>query len=136
TVTVGGSTYKGNVFSGAFSIAGGTADHADNAESVFLPAGASGAFSVTVTAANINSDGVPNQSPSLDQDFALVVYNGTQIAAPIIAADSSAVVAESCSPTNGAPDPGETVTVNFALRNIGAGNVANLVATLLSTNGV
>src|SRR5262249_10191685 len=91
TVTVGGNTFKGNVFSGANSVTGGLADNKNNAESVFLPAGASGGFSVTVTAANINSDGVPNQAPSLDQDFALVVYNGTQVAAPVIAADSAAI---------------------------------------------
>src|SRR5262249_36984410 len=72
TVTAGGKTYKGNVFSGAFSATGGTADSKDNVESVFLPAGISGAFTVTVTAANINSDGVPNEAPALDQDFALV----------------------------------------------------------------
>jgi len=41
TVTVGGNTYKGNVFSGAFSVTGGTADSKDNLENVFLPAGLS-----------------------------------------------------------------------------------------------
>src|SRR5262249_39620848 len=85
---------------------------------------------------NINADGVPNQAPTLDQDFALVVYNGIQAVAPVIAADTAAIVAESCSPTNGAPDPGETITVNFGLRNIGVANSTNLVATLLATNGV
>jgi hypothetical protein len=44
---------------------------------VFLPAGTDGNFTVVVTAANINSDGVPNEDPPLDQDFALVIYNGT-----------------------------------------------------------
>jgi PKD repeat protein len=136
TVTVGGNTFKGNVFSGANSVTGGSADNKNNAESVFLPAGVSGGFSVTVTAANINSDGVPNQAPSLDQDFALVVYNGTQVVAPVITADDAAIVDESCSPANGAPDPGETITVNFGLRNVGVANSTNLVATLLATNGV
>lgn len=75
TVTIGANTYKGNVFSGANSVTGGSADVANNVESVFLPAGQSGAFTVTVTATNINSDGVPNVGGSLDQDFALVVYN-------------------------------------------------------------
>ena len=75
TVTVGGNTYKGNIFSGANSATGGTADAKNNVESVFIPAGVSGAFTVTVTAANINSDGVPNEAPTLDQDFALVIYN-------------------------------------------------------------
>ncbi|MCU0857898.1 MAG: S8 family serine peptidase, partial [Pontiellaceae bacterium] len=75
TVNIAGNTYKGNVFSGASSVSGGTGDAKNNVESVFLPAGVSGAFTVTVTAANINSDGVPNYGTSLDQDFALVIYN-------------------------------------------------------------
>ena len=75
TVTVGGQNYKGNVFSGANSTVGGAYDPRNNVESVFLPAGVSGSFTVTVTAANINSDGVPNNADPLDQDFALVIYN-------------------------------------------------------------
>ena len=38
-VTVNGQTYKGNVFSGANSIAGGNADARNNVEGVYLPAG-------------------------------------------------------------------------------------------------
>lgn len=76
-VIVGGNTYKGNVFKGQYSTVGGKADVKNNVESVFLPPGLSGDLIVLVTAANINSDGVPNEEPSLDQDFALVVYNGT-----------------------------------------------------------
>ena len=136
TVTIGGNTYKGNVFSGGNSVTGGTADAKNNLESVFIPAGVSGSFGVTVTAANINSDGVPNEAPSLDQDYALVIYNGAETAAPVINGDSYSVTAESCVTTNGVVDPGETVTVNFALRNVGMVNTANLVATLLATNGV
>ncbi len=135
-VTVGGTTYKGNVFSGAFSTTGGAADNKNNVESVFLPAGASGTFSVTVSAANIVSDGVPNESPGLDQDFALVIYPATAGSVPVIGADSFTVTAENCNPTNGAVDPGETVTVRFALKNTGLSNTTNLVATLLETNGV
>jgi hypothetical protein len=75
TVTVGGTTYKGNVFNGTNSVTGGSADVRNNVESVFLPAGVGTNFTVTITAANINSDGVPNNSSPLDQDFALVVYN-------------------------------------------------------------
>jgi hypothetical protein len=76
-VTIAGTTYLGNVFHGANSIKGGTADHRNNVESVFLPVGTLGGFTVTVTAANINSDGVPGDADPLDQDFALVIYNGT-----------------------------------------------------------
>jgi hypothetical protein len=82
-VTVGGSTYAGNVFSGAASATGGSADIRNNTESVFRPAGTSGAFTVTVTAAAIGGDGVPGNGDSTDQDFALVVYNGSTVAAPV-----------------------------------------------------
>lgn len=81
-VTVGGTTYKGNVFSGANSISGGTADGKNNAESVFLPAGTSGSFTITVRATNIAGDGVPGNADTTDQDFALVVYNGSAGAPP------------------------------------------------------
>jgi hypothetical protein len=81
-VTVGGVTYKGNVFSGANSISGGTADGKNNVESVFLPAGTSGNITVTVRAANIAGDGVPGNADTTDQDFALVIYNATAGAPP------------------------------------------------------
>ncbi|HEX8738366.1 MAG TPA: FG-GAP-like repeat-containing protein, partial [Pyrinomonadaceae bacterium] len=57
------------------------------------------------------------------QPTAVLENNGAQIAA------------ESCQPNN-AVDPGETVTINIALRNTGAQNTTNLTATLLPTGGV
>lgn len=49
----------------------------------------------------------------------------------------STVTSESQLPANGAIDPGETVTVNLALENVGNQNtVGNIVAALLATNGV
>ncbi len=74
-VTVGGITYKGNVFTGANSVSGGTADGKNNVESVFIPAGTTGSFTITVRATNIAGDGVPGNADTTDQDFALVVYN-------------------------------------------------------------
>jgi hypothetical protein len=136
TVTVSGITYKGNVFSGAFSTTGGSADTQNNVESVFLPAGVSGPFAVQITAANINSDGVPNNSSPLDQDFALVVYNATAAVIPALANTGSSLATETCFPTNGVVDPGETVTVNLSLSNVGAANTTNLIATLQSSGGV
>lgn len=136
TVTVGGNTYKGNVFTGGNSVTGGSADPRNNLESVFIPAGASGAFVVTVTAANIVSDGVPNEAPSLDQDYALVIYNANDTPTPVISTDGFALTAEDCTATNGVVDANETVTINFALRNVGTANTTNLVATLLATNGI
>jgi len=40
------------------------------------------------------------------------------------------------SPANNTPDPGETVTANFPLVNVGDGNTTNLVATLQNSGGV
>ncbi len=74
TVTAGGQTYTGNVFNGAQSTTGGTADVRNNVESVFLPAGVSGNFSVSVAAANV-AQPADTTVAGPNQDFALVVYN-------------------------------------------------------------
>ena len=86
TVTVGGNTYRGNVFAGANSTTGGSADFRNNAESVFLPAGISGAFTVTVTAASVGGNGIPGNADSTDQDFAIFVHNGNDGSGPAIPA--------------------------------------------------
>lgn len=54
----------------------------------------------------------------------------------VVVLDSSALVLEGCTPTNNAIDPGETVTMTFAFKNLGTGPTTNLVVTLLETNGV
>ena len=54
----------------------------------------------------------------------------------VVVMDSTALVFEGCTPTNNAIDPGESVALTFALRNAGTGPAANVVATLLATNGV
>jgi hypothetical protein len=136
TVAVGGNTYKGNVFNGANSDNGGTADSLNNVESVFLPAGVTGAYTVTITAANIAADGISNGASLPQQDFALVIYNATLTPAPAISVGGYAVTNESCVTANGAVDPGETVTVDFTLQNLGTADTTNLEVTLLQTNGV
>jgi len=55
---------------------------------------------------------------------------------PLVTGVASALETESCQPTNGAINPGELVTVGFALQNSGLGSTTNLIATLLATNGV
>ena len=73
-----GQTYYGNrIGANGFSIPGGTPDNKNNTEGVFLPAGTAAA-TVTVRAANINSDGVPGVGSLTDQDFALVIYNAAE----------------------------------------------------------
>ncbi len=79
-VTLNGTLYRGNNFSGANSLAGGTADTRNNLETVYFPAGTTGSFSITVRGTNIAGDGVPGNADTTDQDFALLVYNATTAA--------------------------------------------------------
>jgi hypothetical protein len=140
-VTIGGNTYRGNVFTGANSVTGGAADIRNNVESVFLPAGfAVGTpFTVRVLGTNIAGNGVPNDAGSdpTDQDFALVVYNGNTAVIPVVGPSGQAITSESCSPSNGVLDPAETVTVNLSLTNSGtAATNGNVIATLQTSGGV
>jgi len=64
------------------------------------------------------------------------LINALLLPMPIISGSGWSLVAEGCFPTNGAVDSGETVTVNFTLKNSGFANTTNVVATLLATNGV
>jgi subtilisin-like proprotein convertase family protein len=54
----------------------------------------------------------------------------------LIELDGAALASENCQPANGAADPGEIVTVQFAVKNVGTANTADLVATLLGAGGV
>ncbi len=53
---------------------------------------------------------------------------------PLIVSNSFVLTAESC--TNGIIDPGETVTVNLGLKNVGNADAANVIATLQTNSGV
>jgi len=64
----GGSTYRGNVFSGGWSQTGGSADRVNNVENVYIQLPGTGAYTVTVNAYNV---------PNGPQKFALVVDGGT-----------------------------------------------------------
>jgi uncharacterized repeat protein (TIGR01451 family) len=136
-VTVGGNVYRGNVFTGANSSSGGVADTRNNTESVFLPAGQSGAFSVRVLATNIAGDGVPGVGGALDQDYALVISNATPSGgSPVIGGGTTTLMAEGCAPANNALDPNEAATVSFCLRNVGTADTVATVGTLQATGGV
>ena len=126
TVTIGGQTYLGNVFSGATSVTGGSADLRNNVESVFLPAGTSGDFLVTVAGVNINSDGVPHDSDPLDQDFALVIYN---IYNPPPAANFSASPANGAAPLAVTFSDTSTGGITNRSWNFGDGTITSTTAT-------
>ena len=145
-VTVGGQTYKGNVFNAASSATGGVADGKNNVENVYLPAGVSGSFSIKIVGANIAGDGVPGNADTTDQDFALVIYNGSQgptgtltgavrhgTGTPIAGATVSAA-GSSSTLTNAAgqysmPLPAGTYTVTASSPGYSSQTVPNIVIT-------
>ncbi|HTA95298.1 MAG TPA: S8 family serine peptidase, partial [Verrucomicrobiae bacterium] len=128
-VNAGANTYKGNVFNGAFSMTGGSADGTNNVESVFLPAGAATNFTVTISAAQISADAITNGGSLPEQDFALVIYNA-QISAPL---------SQTVSITNKLLTMKWNVPVNFYYRvqfktNLTDVNWIDLTADILATN--
>ncbi|MEK7781160.1 MAG: Ig-like domain-containing protein, partial [Verrucomicrobiota bacterium] len=104
--------------------------------------------------AAISANGIITWTPSEAQDrttnviTTIVTDNGTPVlsatnsftvvveSTPEISLVSSTIVTEGCPLVNNAIDPGETITMSFVLRNTGRGDTANLIATLLETNGV
>src|SRR5439155_9581702 len=86
-------------------------------------------FTTNAITSVVTDDGIPPFSAT--NSFIIGVNDS-----PLLSVSSSALVLEGCPPTNNAADPGETVTMLFALRNTGLGSTINLVATLLETNGV
>lgn len=132
TVTVGGTTYKGNVFAAGtgLSAAGGTADPRNNVESVFLPAGTSGSFTVTVNATNIAGQADATVTGN-NQDFALVVYNGNPAILPSLSAGTPALG------NTGLLAPNDCNTLTLPVSNVGTAGATNLSAVLsTSTAGV
>jgi uncharacterized repeat protein (TIGR01451 family) len=64
------------------------------------------------------------------------VVIGISPLAPFVVGAGSALLAESFSPANSAIEPGEVVSLNLGLRNIGTANTTDLIATLLASGGV
>lgn len=110
-VTINGQVYRGNHFLGQDSQPGGDPDTRNNVEGVWLPAGTIGTFIVRVRASNIAGDGVPGNSDTTDQDFALVVYNGEKKDVPVATLASLTLTAGSDS----VADPGEGVSMRVSV---------------------
>jgi hypothetical protein len=138
-VVVNGQTYLGNVFTGAFSSTGGSADTKNNYEAVFLPAGTTGDVSITITATNIAGDGVPSVGDATDQDFALVCSNCSQ--APSFTLSSSPTSAEMCVGTdfNSNVTIGQiqsyTTPVNLVLSGVPASATGSVTPTVVTPAG-
>jgi hypothetical protein len=70
----GAIKYHGNygLSAGNWSVPGGSADHVDSVENVFVPSPAPGTWTIRIVADDINAD-VHRETAAEDQDYALVV---------------------------------------------------------------
>jgi uncharacterized repeat protein (TIGR01451 family) len=75
-------------------------------------------------------------SDSLQTNNSSVLVTEILPPSPIVVPAGTRLIAESLSPANGGIDPGETVTIDFAMQNVGSLPTANLIANLLNINGV
>jgi hypothetical protein len=128
-VVAGGTMYRGNVFSGAASVAGGAADPRNNVESVFLPAGITD-FTVIVTGTNIAGQADPTVV-GVNQDFALVAYNS----GPLTVSTGAVLASGALTVTsgNGIVEPLECNNFNAVLQNVGAGGATALSSVITSS---
>jgi subtilisin-like proprotein convertase family protein len=94
---------------------------------------APGTYTVTITAPNFATVVINNV---IITDGATTTINQCLVGVPVIVSAGATLVSESCTPANGAIDPGETVTVSFCVQNTGGANTTNLVGTLQATGGV
>ena len=131
-VDAGGRTYKGNVFVGAFSRTGGTADPRNNVESIYLPAGTATQIGVTVKGTAIAGDGVPSVGDFTDQDFALVVSNANELApTPVLSGEAPELSdAGPGGDEDGTLEPGEQFGLDQDIRNGGDGPATGITGTM------
>lgn len=87
------------------------------------------------TRTNVVSVSTASSDANPANNTASAVYTVTAPAPNIVIA-SATLTAENVSPANFTVDAGETVTIAFALQNVGSANTANLVATLQASGGV
>ena len=106
-----------------------------------LPAGGVAAFTIVGnpaslgTRTNVVSVSTSSNDSNPANNTASAIYTVT-VPAPNIVIASATLTAENLPPANFTVDEGETVTVTFALQNVGSANTANLVATLQASGGV
>jgi subtilisin family serine protease len=131
-VDAGGRTYRGNVFDGAFSRTGGSADSHNNVESVYLPAGTAERFAVRVVGTTIAGDGVPGDGETTDQDYALVVSNADASPSAMLTPDATTLDTSIAAGGDGddALEPGERFALDVQLTNAGDAGATSVSGTL------
>jgi uncharacterized repeat protein (TIGR01451 family) len=129
-----------------------TSDGTGHAGTNYFPTNGTLNFAPGVTSQTFSVDVINNHIIAADHTVLLTLLNpegGAVLTQPssatltiqecngaYIVAAGTLLTYESFHPTNGLIDPGETVTVDFALRDIAGGNTTNLVATLQTNSGV
>ena len=76
-LTNGIDTWRGNVFVDGYSVPGGEFDRLNNTEAIYIQAPQAGVYTVRVRAHEIMADAIPGEGEDLEQDFALVILNGS-----------------------------------------------------------
>ena len=117
----GGQVYLGNVFSGGWSVTGGSADSVNNVENVYVQSAAAGTWTVEVIGANV---------PQGPQPFALVVDGmfGTVDTPPSVTITNpanGATVADTVIVTANASDDDAVTQVEFFVDGASIGVDAN-----------
>jgi hypothetical protein len=137
-VVVGGVVYNGNHFSGQYSTPGGQKDFTNNVQAVRLPAGTTGPFAIRVRPTIIAGDGVPGDFNALDQDFALVVTNGREMALPVLAIEpvgdvaAGVTVQHADGKTDTSLIAGESARITVTVRNQSPTTEASIQSSALS----
>ena len=124
------------------AVAGTNLDYtATSGQLVFTNGETSKTFTVVVRDDTLE-EGQETVSLSLSSPTGQVQVVGSAATLTIVDNDGGSILAAGSiltyesGPTNNAIDPGETVTLLFALRNASGINMTNLVSTLTATNGV
>jgi hypothetical protein len=92
---------RGNVFSGGWSVTGGSADRRNNVENVYIQSPAAGNYTVTISAFNV---------PNGPQKFALVVDGGTLDSGPTPTPTPTNTPTPTPTPTN---TPGSSTSTGY-----------------------
>ncbi len=133
----------------------GTADSPVNASFVTITLSTNGGFDypITLNASAPNTGSALVVLPNISNDQARIKIQGAgnifydinnvdfsirpaADGVPLLSIVSTELLEESCAPTNGAVDPGETVRMMFTLQNSGTVAASNVTIVLVATNGI